>query len=70
MPAGFDKCKKDGGRIRTEDAGDGKYRHVCWLEGKRYPGYEKTRQSQAASDAMGKGSKGSHNSSHNSSSTS
>jgi len=45
MPAGFDKCRADGGRIRTEKVGKTRYRHVCWLGNKRYPGEVKTKQS-------------------------
>ena len=57
MPAGFDRCRKAGGRIRTEQIGDGKYRHVCWLDGKRHPGYVKTKQSQGADHALRGGGK-------------
>lgn len=68
MPAGFDKCRSNGGRIRTEQVGDGQYRHVCYLDGKRYPGYVKTRQSEGADQALKGGGKkkSSHNSSHSS----
>lgn len=45
MPAGFDRCRANDGRIRTEKVGKTKYRHVCWLGSKRYPGEVKTKQS-------------------------
>lgn len=44
MPAGFEKCRREGGKIRTESHGD-TYRHVCYLRGKRYPGELKHKQS-------------------------
>ena len=38
MPEAFDKCKKNGGRVRTVSGPnkhfkvpEGHYRHVCWL---------------------------------------
>ena len=43
MPAGFDMCVKKGGRVRTKDLGKGKYMHICFLGGKSYPGYVKTK---------------------------
>lgn len=30
MPADFDKCNREGGKIRTIELGDGKYIHVCY----------------------------------------
>ena len=38
MPAGFDKCVADGGRVRTKKLAGGKYMHICFLKGKSYPG--------------------------------
>jgi len=38
MPAGFDKCVKDGGRVGTKKLKGGKYMHICFLKGKSYPG--------------------------------
>lgn len=29
MPADFDKCRAEGGKIRTKDLGHGNYMHVC-----------------------------------------
>ena len=40
-PAGFDMCQKKGGRIRTKTLSDGRYLHICFLNGKSYPGYVK-----------------------------
>lgn len=50
MPAAFDRCRKNGGRVRTETHDDdssldeNQYRHVCYLGKKRYPGYVKTKK--------------------------
>jgi len=38
MPKGFEQCRKRGGRIRTEVLSGGRYRPVCYLGKKRYPG--------------------------------
>lgn len=46
MPAGFDKCRAKGGRIRTVKLGGLKYKHVCYIGGKSYSGYTKTRKSR------------------------
>ena len=43
MPAAFEKCVKDGGKVRTKDLGKGKYMHICFIGGKSYPGYVKTK---------------------------
>jgi hypothetical protein len=38
MPYAFDKCRREGGRIRTKSLGKGKYIHVCYKDGKSYAG--------------------------------
>jgi hypothetical protein len=38
MPADFKRCVKNGGRVRTKDLGGGKYMHICYKDGKSYPG--------------------------------
>jgi len=43
MPAAFDKCVKEGGKVRTKDVGNGRYMHICFKDGKDYPGEVKTR---------------------------
>ena len=44
MPADFDKCAAEGGRIRTKKIGKNKYIHVCWDKaGKSYAGEVKTK---------------------------
>jgi hypothetical protein len=44
MPAGFLKCVKNGGRVRTKNLGNGKYIHICFIGGKSYAGEPKTRK--------------------------
>jgi hypothetical protein len=38
MPAGFDACRKAGGKIRTVKPKEGVYIPVCFLNGKSYRG--------------------------------
>lgn len=38
MPASFDKCVADGGRVRTKQLSGGKYMHICFINGKSYAG--------------------------------
>lgn len=46
MPKSFDACRKGGGKIRTIQVGkEGKYMHVCILNGKTYKGEVKTKAS-------------------------
>lgn len=45
MPADFDKCVSDGGRVRTMPLKDGKYMHVCYDKaGKSHSGEVKTKE--------------------------
>ena len=46
FPAGFDKCVKEKGRVRTIAVGKDKnqYMHVCYLDGKSYSGEVKTKK--------------------------
>ena len=30
MPEGFDKCEKEGGRVRTMSLSKGRYLHICY----------------------------------------
>ncbi len=39
MPEGFDKCVKEGGRVRTMPVKGGRYMHVCFdKQGKSHAG--------------------------------
>lgn len=44
MPKAFEKCRKNGGRIRTKKLSGGKYIHICYLDGKSYAGEVKTKK--------------------------
>lgn len=48
MPAGFEMCRKKGGRIRTKKIGKNKYMHICWLNGKSYAGEVHTKKTKKA----------------------
>lgn len=41
MPKAFEKCRKGGGRIRTEKPSKGTYRPVCYDKSGRHPGHKK-----------------------------
>ena len=43
MPEAFENCVRKGGRIRTKKLGNGKYMHICFLNGKSYAGEVKTK---------------------------
>jgi hypothetical protein len=42
MPAAFEACVKNGGRVRTKRLSEGKYMHICFKDGKSYAGEVKT----------------------------
>lgn len=44
MPEAFNKCVKNGGRVRTINPKAGKYLHVCYIDGKSYSGEIKTKK--------------------------
>ena len=37
-PADFDRCIKEGGKVRTKTINDMEYMHVCFKDGKSYAG--------------------------------
>lgn len=51
MPAAFEKCRKNGGKIRTIviNKKKGTYMHVCYLNDKAYPGEVRTKKKSTAS---------------------
>lgn len=55
MPASFDRCVKAGGRVRTKTLGGGKYMHICFKDGKYYPGYVKSSGKQSIDKKAGSG---------------
>jgi len=44
MPAGFESCVAQGGRVRTKKLGNGRYMHICFKDGKSYAGEVKTKR--------------------------
>lgn len=44
MPAGFNKCVKAGGRVRTKKLKGNKYMYICFKNGKSYAGEVKTKK--------------------------
>lgn len=45
MPADFDRCVKQGGRVRTKTMSGGRYIHICYdKQGKSHAGHVKTNQ--------------------------
>jgi len=45
MPADFDKCVSEGGRVRTKKLPGNKYIHICYdAEGKSHAGEVKLRK--------------------------
>lgn len=51
MPADFNRCQKNGGKIRTIEVGNGKYARVCILNGKTHMG-EVREKAQASEETM------------------
>jgi|26BtaG_2_1085354.scaffolds.fasta_scaffold00438_3 hypothetical protein len=58
MPAGFERCREQGGRIRTIKPTADTYMPICYLKGKSYRGElhhtKKGGTAQAIKDRMGK----------------
>ena len=48
MPKGFEMCREQGGKIRTKALKSGKYIHICYINGKSYPGHVKTKKTKKA----------------------
>ena len=38
MPAGFEKCEREGGKIRRKTLSDGRYINICYKDGKSFAG--------------------------------
>ena len=48
MPADFERCRKNGGRVRTKSLKGGKYQHFCYKGGKSYAGEVKENKTYKA----------------------
>ncbi len=44
-PAAFERCVRNGGRVRTKSLPKGKYLRICRLKGKSFAGEVKTKES-------------------------
>lgn len=42
MPEPFERCRRQGGRIRTKKLPNNKYIHICYLGNQSYAGEVKT----------------------------
>jgi len=47
MPAAFERCQAQGGKIRTKTINATQYMHICILNGKSYAGEVKTKKNRA-----------------------
>ena len=50
MPEAFDRCVKDGGRVRTKSLPGGKYIHICFKGGKSFAGEVRKSESSSGND--------------------
>ena len=44
MPADFEKCVREGGRVRTKQLSGGRYIHICFKNNKSYAGEVKKKK--------------------------
>jgi hypothetical protein len=44
VPKDFDNCVARGGRVRTIKMSGGRYRHVCYIDGKAHLGHVKQKK--------------------------
>ena len=50
MPEDFDKCVKEGGKVRTKTLSKGRYIHICYdKNGKSHAGEVKTKKKKSKS---------------------
>ena len=52
MPKEFDSCVKRGGRVRTKTLSDGRYIHLCFIDGKSYAGEVKEKKGERLKRAI------------------
>ncbi len=55
MPAGFDMCRKKGGKIRSVKQKDGSSLPVCYLGGKAFRGYVMKKHNSSANKSKESG---------------
>ncbi|GAG93616.1 unnamed protein product [marine sediment metagenome] len=44
MPAKFDACVRNGGKITTKKLSGGRYQHICWIGGQSFKGHIKKKK--------------------------
>jgi len=49
MPAGFQQCVDNNGRVRTKTLSGGRYMHLCFKDGKSFAGEVKHSKGKTAS---------------------
>jgi len=54
MPADFERCVREGGRVRTRTLSGGRYMHICFRNGKSYAGEVKTKKNDSRRSALKK----------------
>lgn len=52
MPADFERCRANGGKIRTKSLSGGRYMHICILNGKSYGGEVKEKKGERLKRAV------------------
>ena len=53
MPEAFDRCVREGGKVRTKTLDGGRYQHICIdKNGTVHPGYVKTKKSAGGESGM------------------
>lgn len=51
-PKAFEDCVKAGGRVRTKQLSDGRYIHLCFIDGKSYAGEVKEKAGEKLRRAL------------------
>jgi len=54
MPADFERCVKDGGRVRTKSLEGNKFMRICFIKGKSFAGEVKEKASAKSFNKMEK----------------
>lgn len=44
MPKSFERCVRQGGRVRTKSLSGGRYMRICYSKGKSYAGEKKKKK--------------------------
>lgn len=55
MPEAFERCVRQGGKVRTRSLSGGRYQKICILNGKVYPGEVHRKKSDRLGRMLKKG---------------